>query len=81
MRTMVKCLVPWCKKKVTARGLCIVCYDVALRLVRSKRTSWNKLEEMGKSLPALNPPRGLEKTGLSFMDDPDGWSENRAIGQ
>ena len=46
MRTMVKCLVPWCKKKVTARGLCIVCYDVALRLVRSKRTSWNKLEEM-----------------------------------
>lgn len=45
---MDKCLIPQCTNThVYARGLCQPCYNYAAMLVRTKRTSWRKLEVAG----------------------------------
>ena len=45
---MTKCLVEKCTRPAaaTARGLCLVCYSQAKKLVASDVTTWDKLEGM-----------------------------------
>jgi len=42
------CITPGCDGKFHAKGICKQCYEVAVRLVRDGRTSWQKLEKEGK---------------------------------
>ena len=43
-----KCLNPNCERKQKSRGLCGSCYDIAARLVREHRVTWEELEQAGK---------------------------------
>ena len=45
---MRKCLNPQCDRARRSRGLCVNCYQAALRLVRIGRTTWASLEKSGK---------------------------------
>lgn len=43
-----KCLMTGCSKtNIVACGLCSGCYQVAIRLVKAKKTTWDKLEKRG----------------------------------
>ncbi len=47
-----KCLIPGCKgERGYARGLCFVCYHAARHAILDKKTTWEKLEALGLSLP------------------------------
>lgn len=52
-----KCLILKCQRQsaVNMRGLCLVCYGRAKKMVESGQTSWQELEEMGLSLAASSP--------------------------
>lgn len=45
----MKCLNPNCKRKEKSRGLCTTCYDIAAKLVKAGRTTWEKLEGENKA--------------------------------
>jgi len=45
---MNACLNPTCERKTNCRGLCMLCYQTAGRLVRAGRTTWDELEAKGK---------------------------------
>lgn len=47
-----KCLFPDCNTKETSRGLCQNHYGTALRMVKKKQVTWEKLEASGKTKPA-----------------------------
>jgi len=59
-----KCLNPNCNSTIKARGLCSDCYAAAFGLVRNKRTTWDKLEAQGKSLPKFHNIRAGKNTKL-----------------
>jgi hypothetical protein len=44
-----KCLYPLCEKSATGRGLCQGHYNLATKLVKGGRVTWEQLESMGKS--------------------------------
>lgn len=46
------CLTPECDRAAHARGLCRVCYAVALREVKAGRTTWQRLEAAGFCRPS-----------------------------
>jgi hypothetical protein len=43
-----QCLVPWCDKPITCRGLCRTHYQMMVRAVASGLTSYEALEKSGK---------------------------------
>lgn len=45
------CLRPGCEQIVQYRGLCQTCYNIALNLVNTGKTTWEELEKRGKSAP------------------------------
>jgi hypothetical protein len=45
-----KCLVPDCHRHPTARGLCHICYNIALKMVKRGETTWEQLAASGKAL-------------------------------
>jgi hypothetical protein len=47
----MKCLFPTCEKTETTRGLCGTHYPYAAYLVRTKKTTWEKLENEKKAVP------------------------------
>lgn len=51
---MKKCLNETCSNSALSRGLCVVCYSIARRLVNTKQTTWEKLEKNGKAKPRGN---------------------------
>lgn len=46
------CRVPMCDKHVLTRGVCKPCYSIATQAVKRGLTSWKKLVENDKILPA-----------------------------
>lgn len=55
----VCCITPNCKRFVAqslGRGLCMLCYSKAKKLVAGKTTTWKQLEEMGLALPDASDP-------------------------
>lgn len=58
-----ECLTPECSGRVGyingvwhgGRGLCKQCHGVAARLVKQKKVTWIKLEQMGLAKPPRNP--------------------------
>ncbi len=47
-----KCLFPDCGRDRLGRGLCANHYSTAKRLVAQNKTTWEKMEKAGKTLPA-----------------------------
>ena len=45
------CVVPECGRPVRCRGLCKQCYEIAMKRVRTGRTTTRKLERKGLLLP------------------------------
>jgi hypothetical protein len=43
-----ECINPTCGRMPIHRGLCVSCYQTALRLVKEEKTTWQKLEDSGK---------------------------------
>lgn len=43
----MKCLIECCEREANSRGLCWPCYQSALRLVKSGKTTWDELVNMG----------------------------------
>jgi hypothetical protein len=43
-----KCLTPWCQNHACLRGVCRGCYESAVYLVRTGKTTWEYLEMAGK---------------------------------
>lgn len=60
------CLFPNCGGERAGRGLCKNHYNTASRIVRSKKTSWEKLEKAGKSLP--HKKRGEGNVSVWFLE-------------
>ena len=56
-----KCLVPKCIWYSAARGLCKSHYNIALKLVRARKTSWKALELLGKSNTDCAKARGSQE--------------------
>ncbi len=59
-----KCVNPECSEtEICARGLCESCYRSASRLVKQKRTTWEKLEKKKLARPAGrgNPGNKMHK--------------------
>jgi hypothetical protein len=60
-RRSKKCLTRGCSKKAASRGLCPSCYATANYDIEQGRTSWERLEAEGQSLPLIrnrnNPMR------------------------
>ena len=55
----VICLTPKCYHNAASpayRGLCLVCYGKAKKLVAEKKTTWEELEQMGLALPTGGDP-------------------------
>lgn len=49
---MKPCLYPGCKNNGRrVRGLCLVDYYLAIKLIKEKKTTWERLEKNGKALP------------------------------
>lgn len=48
----MKCLNPKCEHQATTRGLCPNCYGCARRYVTIGKTTWQKLEKLGRCAPA-----------------------------
>lgn len=46
------CVTPGCGKQRKTRGLCVTCYQAALKRVNSGETSWEQLEAEGKAEPS-----------------------------
>lgn len=46
-----ECLVPQCDREVRSRGLCSGHYGAARHYVARGKTTWERLEATGKSLP------------------------------
>jgi len=46
-----ECLYPGCRCWPSARGLCMSHYNSAAHLVRSRRTTWEEMEERKAVLP------------------------------
>ena len=67
----MKCLYQNCTKDRRFRGLCPSCYYIAVRLIKNKQTSWEKLESQGKSLPKVLPGRNSRSSDIQrwFLDD------------
>lgn len=51
MKTETKCMNQPCDDRPVYRGLCSACYQQAATLVRESRTTWKKLEALGRALP------------------------------
>lgn len=66
---MKKCLNPACERGQRSRGLCINCYQAALRLVRQGRTTWKHLEQMGKVLPPAADSRSSGPISKWLLED------------
>lgn len=47
------CLIPNCKNRARTRGLCMRCYGVANYRVKTDKTSWEELEDLGLAKPTL----------------------------
>lgn len=58
------CLRPGCGKIVFARGLCQIDYNTARTLILNGKTTWELLEEKGKSTKANFAPTGEVTTWL-----------------
>jgi hypothetical protein len=43
----MKCLIEKCERLSKSRGLCFSCYQTATNLIKDKKTTWEKLEELG----------------------------------
>lgn len=52
-----KCINPECDNLSHTRGLCPSCYAVAKKLVDSRETTWEKLEENGRTAPSRTRSR------------------------
>lgn len=64
------CLNPTCGRDVYARGLCISDYQVATRLVRASRVSWEELEAAGKAIPSKGCGQRSDRTAWFLSDKP-----------
>ena len=62
----VICLVPGCTADEFSRGLCVTHYQNARRLIKRGKTSWEKLESLGKSVGRKNKERGAT---AFFLDE------------
>jgi hypothetical protein len=63
-----KCIFPHCKNKGTCgRGLCGVHYHVARKLVKKKRTTWEKLEAMGRCRITRKPRDPMTEAAKWFL--------------
>jgi hypothetical protein len=49
---MADCIRPSCVRPAKVRGLCNTCYTAARGLIKSGATTWEKLEESDRCLPA-----------------------------
>lgn len=52
---MIRCLTADCRRFARYRGLCGSHYQLLVRQVWAKRTTWAKLEAAGKCLPRKKP--------------------------
>lgn len=56
------CLAPHCPEKGSRLGLCIKCYQTARRLVLDGKTTWEALEQQGKTRRKNSSPNAKNKT-------------------
>lgn len=59
MNKLEKCLRRDCERPAVMRGLCNSDYNVAGKLVRDKKTTWDKLEKQNKAIPRRTNRRAV----------------------
>ena len=59
------CIRPECDKPQYSRGLCASCYNTCAHLVRTKETTWRKLEKAGLVLERARP--GRERSTANYF--------------
>lgn len=56
---MSQCITDKCTRQACqqeyARGLCLVCYSIAKKMIESKQTTWEELEKLGLIRPTEDP--------------------------
>ena len=62
----MECLIPDCKRKTYARGLCANCYQSAIRMIRNERTTWEQLIKEGFAKKAGTRGCGPNKFSRAF---------------
>lgn len=60
----MKCLVPGCTNEALCRGQCQSDYKASVKLVKAKKTTWEKLEKRGFAKPPL---KGRVKVALGLV--------------
>ena len=61
------CLVPGCERSISSRGLCRNHYTYANRCVLKNKTSWEKLEDLGKCLPSKGKVATTDNAGNDWI--------------